>query len=131
VEYNQLGGLLQANGKTDSNDPATGFSPFPGNTNQLILRMKPYLETLRETNGVVAEFVNPKYADAERTTFKKATRLECMMQVRCGTAFRLQLTHFVAKRVLAYLLLHRTSHWRCHVELPLVLRRFPPLLILP
>ena len=27
------------------------------------------------------EFVNPKYADAERTTFKKATRLECMMQV--------------------------------------------------
>ena len=26
------------------------------------------------------EFVNPKYADAEKTIFKKPTRLECMMQ---------------------------------------------------
>ena len=26
------------------------------------------------------EFVNPKYADASKTTFKKPTRLECMMQ---------------------------------------------------
>ena len=26
------------------------------------------------------EFVNPKYADASKTTFKSATRLECMMQ---------------------------------------------------
>ena len=29
---------------------------------------------------MLGEFVNPKYADAERTTFKKPTRLECMMQ---------------------------------------------------
>ena len=28
----------------------------------------------------MAEFVNPKYADKEKTTFKKPTRLECMMQ---------------------------------------------------
>ena len=27
------------------------------------------------------EFVNPKYANEERTIFKKPTRLECMMQV--------------------------------------------------
>ena len=26
------------------------------------------------------EFVNPKYADSTKTTFKSATRLECMMQ---------------------------------------------------
>jgi UDP-sugar pyrophosphorylase len=26
------------------------------------------------------EFVNPKYADKEKTVFKKPTRLECMMQ---------------------------------------------------
>ena len=26
------------------------------------------------------EFVNPKYADDEKNTFKKPTRLECMMQ---------------------------------------------------
>ena len=28
----------------------------------------------------MGEFVNPKYADAEKTKFKKPTRLECMMQ---------------------------------------------------
>ena len=26
------------------------------------------------------EFVNPKYADAQKCKFKKPTRLECMMQ---------------------------------------------------
>lgn len=33
---------------------------------------------------VIAEFVNPKYADASKTTFKSSTRLECMMQVGKG-----------------------------------------------
>jgi hypothetical protein len=28
----------------------------------------------------VPEFVNPKYADADKIKFKSATRLECMMQ---------------------------------------------------
>ena len=32
------------------------------------------------TKGVIPEFVNPKYADEARTTFKAPTRLECMMQ---------------------------------------------------
>jgi hypothetical protein len=58
-----------------------GYSPFPGNTNQLILELGAYMETLVRTDGVVAEFVNPKYADpATRRVFKKPTRLECMMQ---------------------------------------------------
>eukprot|EP00968_Pinguiococcus_pyrenoidosus_P023566 scaffold3870_cov246-Pinguiococcus_pyrenoidosus.AAC.20 len=35
---------------------------------------------LAVSQGVVPEFVNPKYADAERNLFKKPTRLECMMQ---------------------------------------------------
>jgi UDP-sugar pyrophosphorylase len=30
--------------------------------------------------GLIAEFINPKYADSSRTKFKSATRLECMMQ---------------------------------------------------
>jgi UDP-sugar pyrophosphorylase len=42
--------------------------------------MKPYLENLNKTCGVMSEFVNPKYTDSSRTKFKKATRLECMMQ---------------------------------------------------
>ena len=36
---------------------------------------------LERTKGIMPEFVNPKYADAEKTVFKKPTRLECMMQV--------------------------------------------------
>lgn len=40
-----------------------------------------YANTLRgEDQGVVLEFVNPKYKDDTRTEFKKPTRLECMMQ---------------------------------------------------
>lgn len=43
--------------------------------------MGAYAKTLRgEDQGVVLEFVNPKYKDDTRTDFKKPTRLECMMQ---------------------------------------------------
>ena len=38
-----------------------------------------YLEHLQATGGVIPEFVNPKYANEERTVFKAPTRLECMM----------------------------------------------------
>ncbi|CAE7873335.1 USP, partial [Symbiodinium sp. KB8] len=82
VEYNQLEPLLKAtvNPKGDVNDEATGFSPFPGNINQLIIRLKEYQEVLDKTSGLMPEFVNPKYADAEKMKFKAPTRLECMMQ---------------------------------------------------
>lgn len=82
VEYNQLDPLLQANGYPDGdvNDEKTGFSPFPGNINQLLFQLKPYTAALEKTKGAMPEFVNPKYADAEKTKFKKPTRLECMMQ---------------------------------------------------
>lgn len=43
--------------------------------------MSAYAKTLRgDDQGVVVEFVNPKYKDSSRTEFKKPTRLECMMQ---------------------------------------------------
>jgi len=82
VEYNQLDPLLRASGFPDGdiNDPETGFSPFPGNINQLLFKLKPYAEALLRTKGAMPEFVNPKYADAAKTIFKKPTRLECMMQ---------------------------------------------------
>lgn len=35
---------------------------------------------LETTGGIVPEFVNPKWANAEKSKFKKPTRLECMMQ---------------------------------------------------
>jgi UDP-sugar pyrophosphorylase len=83
VEYNQLDPLLRSQGDRtgDVADPTTGYSPFPGNANNLIIELGAYAKTLRgEDQGVVIEFVNPKYKDETRTEFKKPTRLECMMQ---------------------------------------------------
>jgi UDP-sugar pyrophosphorylase len=81
VEYNQLDPLLRAttNPDGDVND-ATGFSPFPGNINQLIVSLPEYAKQLKKTGGAIEEFVNPKYKDSTKTTFKSPTRLECMMQ---------------------------------------------------
>ncbi|XP_073116957.1 UDP-sugar pyrophosphorylase [Elaeis guineensis] len=81
VEYNQLDPLLRATGHADGDvNCETGFSPFPGNINQLILELGPYVEELTKTQGAIAEFVNPKYKDSSKTAFKSSTRLECMMQ---------------------------------------------------
>ena len=83
MEYNQLDPLLRAsqdfpNG--DANDETTGYSPFPGNINQLLFHLPQYYKVLERTKGAMPEFVNPKYADETKTKFKKPTRLECMMQ---------------------------------------------------
>lgn len=82
VEYNQLDPLLRSTvaPEGDTNDSATGHSPYPGNINQLLFRLKEYESVLQVTHGVMGEFVNPKYADAGKNVFKKPTRLECMMQ---------------------------------------------------
>lgn len=81
VEYNQLDALLRDTISPKGDVPdATGFSPYPGSINVLLFALEPYLETLKHTGGMMPEFVNPKYADESMTTFKKPTRLECMMQ---------------------------------------------------
>ena len=51
-----------------------------GNINQLIIKADSYAQQLQRTGGLIAEFVNPKYADSSRKKFKSPTRLECMMQ---------------------------------------------------
>jgi UDP-sugar pyrophosphorylase len=107
VEYNQLDPLLRATGvpnkllltelnlkiyhahtHRDANaghadgdvNSADGFSAFPGNMNELVFNLASYHKALSHTGGLISEFVNPKYADASRTTFKSPCRLECMMQ---------------------------------------------------
>ena len=81
TEYNQLGALLKAMGRVEGDvADETGFSPFPGNTNQLVASLDRYVRTLEATGGVMEEFVNPKYKNEQRDEFKKPTRLECMMQ---------------------------------------------------
>lgn len=81
VEYNQLDPLLRATVNPAGDVPDEhGYSIFPGNINILVIRMAFYVRMLDRTRGIIAEFVNPKYADASRATFKKPTRLETMMQ---------------------------------------------------
>jgi len=83
VEYNQLDPLLRATTYPDgdTNDQSTGCSPFPGNANNIVMYLPNYHRVLQgEAQGVVEEFVNPKFKDSSRTAFTKPTRLECMMQ---------------------------------------------------
>ena len=81
VEYNYIDSLLKEkyNGKGDVANEK-GLCDFPGNLNVLVFKLRPYLNILEETKGLVPEFVNPKYANEERTIFKSPTRLECLMQ---------------------------------------------------
>ena len=81
VEYNQLDALLRAKWNKDGDiKNEIGYSHFPGNTNTLVFKIPEYCDNLDKTGGVIPEFVNPKYANAEKTLFKSPTRLECMMQ---------------------------------------------------
>jgi len=81
VEYNQLDPLLRATVSPEGDLPnEQGHSMFPGNINVLVVRLASYVKILERTQGIVAEFVNPKYADETKTSFKKPTRLETLMQ---------------------------------------------------
>lgn len=46
MEYNQLDPILRVtvSPEGDVNDPKTGLSPFPGNTNNLVFKLEPYLK---------------------------------------------------------------------------------------
>lgn len=81
VEYNQLDALLLDSHLTGERGLGKGMcSSFPGNTNALIICLKNYLDVLEKSKGVIAEFINPKYQDKTKTSFKSPTRLETMMQ---------------------------------------------------
>eukprot|EP01054_Gregarina_sp_Poly1_P003758 Gregarina_sp_Poly_1__3757@NODE_2113_length_2665_cov_900_628176_g1363_i0_p1_GENE_NODE_2113_length_2665_cov_900_628176_g1363_i0NODE_2113_length_2665_cov_900_628176_g1363_i0_p1_ORF_typecomplete_len582_score68_03UDPGP/PF01704_18/4_6e68_NODE_2113_length_2665_cov_900_628176_g1363_i08242569 len=81
VEYNMLDSLLKSAGLGgDMAAPGSAYSAYPGNCNVLVFKLEDYAAILKETGGAVPEFVNPKYADASKTVFKSATRVECMMQ---------------------------------------------------
>ncbi|VGO19989.1 UTP--glucose-1-phosphate uridylyltransferase [Pontiella sulfatireligans] len=81
VEYNQLDPLLRATISPEGDVPnEEGFSVFPGNCNTLLIRVASYVRILEASQGIIAEFVNPKYTDDTKSAFKKPTRLETMMQ---------------------------------------------------
>ncbi len=64
----------------DKADPNTGYSPYPANLNVFILNNSKAYEVLKPVDGLMPEFINPKYADEAKEKFKKPTRLETMMQ---------------------------------------------------
>ena len=78
VEYNQLEGLMGKGAKEPLVD-GTKNSVYPGNINVLIFDAVAYMRVLEEKKGAISEFVNPKY-NPDKQSFKKPTRLECMMQ---------------------------------------------------
>lgn len=72
VDYEQLEALTKQCGG-DSPDEATGFSQFPGATNQFVVNIGRYVANLEQTNGILPEFV----VRAEHGTL---AHLECRMQ---------------------------------------------------
>eukprot|EP00928_Gymnodinium_smaydae_P070013 TRINITY_DN53961_c0_g1_i1.p1 TRINITY_DN53961_c0_g1~~TRINITY_DN53961_c0_g1_i1.p1 ORF type:complete len:605 (+),score=115.01 TRINITY_DN53961_c0_g1_i1:47-1861(+) len=95
VEYNQLDPLLKETPVGGDVADASGFSPYPGNINVLVFKIPEYAQCIERTGGIVPEFVNPKWADKSKTSFKSATRLECMMQDfphLCGAKYKVGLT---------------------------------------
>ena len=81
IEYNQLDSLFKEKYNGIGDIPGkNGFCDFPGNLNVLVFDLKPYLNIISDSKGLVPEFVNPKYVDETRTKFKVPTRLETLMQ---------------------------------------------------
>ncbi|KAF1332827.1 Udp-sugar pyrophospharylase, partial [Globisporangium splendens] len=86
VEYHELDHFLRTKASAafpdgDTNDPATGFSPFPGNINHFVIELQSYVVILEVSKGFVPELFNPKYRDeVTKQAFKSPARLECMMQ---------------------------------------------------
>ena len=73
VEYNQLDPLLRTTEEFkdgDANTATTGYSPFPGNINQLVFQLDGYNKILERTKGVMPDFVNPKYKDSTKTLLR-------------------------------------------------------------
>jgi len=75
VDYEQLDSLLCRSGFTNSHkkDEETDVSCFPGSTNQFVFKLDRYLASLKQTNGIMPEFV-------VNATDGILAHLECRMQ---------------------------------------------------
>jgi UDP-sugar pyrophosphorylase len=85
VEYHELDQFLRTQAGDafkdgDTNDPSSGFSPFPGNINHFVAELEAYVHVLDASRGKTPEIFNPKYRTDAPGLFKSPARLECMMQ---------------------------------------------------
>ena len=80
VEYNQIDSLLKRKWEKGGDvADEKGNSHFPGNTSTIVFKIDEYLENINRTQGQVPEFINPKYATADKRLFIAPTRLECLI----------------------------------------------------
>ncbi|KRX04897.1 hypothetical protein PPERSA_06531 [Pseudocohnilembus persalinus] len=90
VEYNELEQIFQGQQNKncqksiknqDISEPVdkNGFSRLPGNTNTILIKLNEYFEILEETQGIVPEFINPKFKDDQKLIFSSPARLETKM----------------------------------------------------
>ncbi|SBT73701.1 UTP--glucose-1-phosphate uridylyltransferase, putative [Plasmodium ovale] len=79
IEYNIFESILNCTSEREILD-TDGCSLYPGNTSAILFEITRYNEILKKTNGVVPEYINPKYTDSSREHFIHPTRLESMMQ---------------------------------------------------
>ncbi|SCM23246.1 UTP--glucose-1-phosphate uridylyltransferase, putative [Plasmodium chabaudi adami] len=79
IEYTIFESILKNLSKKDVVDK-DGCSLYSGNTNSLIFEIQKYNEILKQTNGIVPEYINPKYSDDNKQNFVSPARIECMMQ---------------------------------------------------
>ena len=81
IEYNKFEAVAHHFfGRGDVAAEGSPFSPFPGSINTLLYRFDIYAKKLKESHGQVPEFINPKYRDATKTSFKSPSRVESLMQ---------------------------------------------------
>ncbi|KAG5481573.1 hypothetical protein LSCM1_05597 [Leishmania martiniquensis] len=82
VEYNLFAEVSRTLTKEGGDEASgtSGFSPFPGSINTLVLKLSSYADRLQASHGIVPEFINPKYSDETRRIFKKPARIESLMQ---------------------------------------------------
>ncbi|KAK8793514.1 hypothetical protein WA158_004873 [Blastocystis sp. Blastoise] len=80
IEYNQLNSVLKDSGMGGDIAGPNGYSNYPGNINLLCIRLSTYVDILKASQGIVPEFINPKFDKVNPSLFTSPTRLECMMQ---------------------------------------------------
>lgn len=82
VEYNLFSPLYtKSSGNATEPLVAEGkYSVFPGSINTLVMNFPAYVAALHKDHGHVPEFINPKYTDSTKTSFKSPARIESLMQ---------------------------------------------------
>jgi UDP-sugar pyrophosphorylase len=84
VEHNQLEELLVQTTLGGDLEDESGFSPYPGNINAIVLRVPEFAACTERTRGLVPEFVSPVQPesndDPNEEDFDCPVQLKCLLQ---------------------------------------------------